>query len=157
MTGWSQADPQLGARSSSSWPCINEAVWRNSTSTDFWIGFKLWGAIPLTFLFAAANMPMLLRHGLTNEDEAADEAGTDRMSEPILTIRGLRKAYEGGVEALKGVDLDIQRGEIFALLGPNGAGKTTLIASSAGSSRRRRQDPGRRQGQCSATSAPRAR
>ena len=43
---------------------LNEAVWRNS-STDFWIGFKLWGAIPLTFLFAAANVPMLLRHGLT--------------------------------------------------------------------------------------------
>ena len=49
------------------------------------------------------------------------------MSEPILSIRGLRKAYASGTEALKSVDLDIQRGEIFALLGPNGAGKTTLI------------------------------
>ncbi len=52
----------------------NEAVWRTST-TDFWVGYKLWGAIPLTFLFAAANVPMLLRHGLTNEKEAAEEVG----------------------------------------------------------------------------------
>ena len=47
--------------------------------------------------------------------------------EAILSIRGLRKAYASGTEALKSVDLDIRRGEIFALLGPNGAGKTTLI------------------------------
>lgn len=47
---------------------LNEAVWRNS-STDFWVGFKLWGAIPLTFLFAALNVPMLLKHGL-NADKA---------------------------------------------------------------------------------------
>jgi intracellular septation protein len=53
---------------------LNEAVWRNS-STDFWIGFKLWGAIPLTFLFAAANIPMLLRHGLNREDAAPKEPG----------------------------------------------------------------------------------
>ena len=54
---------------------LNEAVWRNTT-TDFWIGFKLWGAIPLTFLFAAANVPMLIRHGLTKEDaEATSEPG----------------------------------------------------------------------------------
>jgi ABC-2 type transport system ATP-binding protein len=50
------------------------------------------------------------------------------MSEPILSIRGLRKAYASGTEALKSVDLDIRRGEIFALLGPNGAGKTTMIS-----------------------------
>jgi ABC-2 type transport system ATP-binding protein len=49
------------------------------------------------------------------------------MSDTILSIRGLRKAYASGTEALKSVDLDIKRGEIFALLGPNGAGKTTLI------------------------------
>jgi intracellular septation protein len=53
---------------------LNESVWRNS-STNFWIGFKLWGAIPLTFLFAAANIPMLLRHGLMKEDAAPAEPG----------------------------------------------------------------------------------
>jgi len=49
------------------------------------------------------------------------------MNDTILSIRGLRKTYGTGVDALKSIDLDIQRGEIFALLGPNGAGKTTLI------------------------------
>ena len=54
---------------------LNESVWRNTT-TDFWIGFKLWGAIPLTFLFAAANVPMLIRHGLTKDEaEATTEPG----------------------------------------------------------------------------------
>jgi ABC-2 type transport system ATP-binding protein len=47
--------------------------------------------------------------------------------EPIITIEGLGKTYAGGFQALKGIDLTIRRGEIFALLGPNGAGKTTLI------------------------------
>lgn len=42
---------------------LNEAVWRNST-TDFWIGFKLWFFIPATLIFGAANVPMLMRHGL---------------------------------------------------------------------------------------------
>ena len=49
------------------------------------------------------------------------------MSDPILSIRQLRKTYGTGVDALKSVDLDIRRGEIFALLGPNGAGKTTTV------------------------------
>jgi intracellular septation protein len=53
---------------------LNEAVWRN-TSWDFWIGFKLWGAIPLTFLFAALNVPMLLKHGLMKEEAAPKEPG----------------------------------------------------------------------------------
>ena len=46
----------------------------------------------------------------------------------IISIRDLGKRYAGGFEALKSVDLDIEKGEIFALLGPNGAGKTTLIS-----------------------------
>ena len=46
----------------------------------------------------------------------------------IVRVRGVSKTYAGGFQALKNVDLDIHRGEIFALLGPNGAGKTTLIS-----------------------------
>ena len=46
---------------------------------------------------------------------------------PIISIRGLTKTYASGFQALKNIDLEIRRGEIFALLGPNGAGKTTLI------------------------------
>jgi ABC-2 type transport system ATP-binding protein len=45
----------------------------------------------------------------------------------VLTVSGLSKTYASGFNALKNVDLEIRRGEIFALLGPNGAGKTTLI------------------------------
>jgi ABC-2 type transport system ATP-binding protein len=47
--------------------------------------------------------------------------------QPVIKIRNLSKTYASGFQALKGIDLDIRRGEIFALLGPNGAGKTTLI------------------------------
>ena len=50
------------------------------------------------------------------------------MSAPVISISGLSKTYKGGHEALKSVDLEIAKGEIFALLGPNGAGKTTLIS-----------------------------
>ncbi len=49
--------------------------------------------------------------------------------DPIaVSIRALSKRYAGGHQALKGIDLEIRRGEVFALLGPNGAGKTTLIS-----------------------------
>jgi ABC-2 type transport system ATP-binding protein len=47
---------------------------------------------------------------------------------PIISVSNLSKTYKSGFSALKGVDLAIERGEIFALLGPNGAGKTTLIS-----------------------------
>ncbi|TCV96082.1 ABC-2 type transport system ATP-binding protein [Luteibacter rhizovicinus] len=49
-------------------------------------------------------------------------------ADAVVSVRGLSKIYKSGFQALKRVDLDIRRGEIFALLGPNGAGKTTLIS-----------------------------
>jgi ABC-2 type transport system ATP-binding protein len=48
------------------------------------------------------------------------------MSAPAISVRDLRKAY-GDVEAVRGIDFDVERGEVFALLGPNGAGKTTTV------------------------------
>lgn len=50
----------------------NEAVWRHA-SMEFWLGYKLWGAMPATILFALANVPMLMKHGLNAEK--AEEAG----------------------------------------------------------------------------------
>ena len=52
-----------------------------------------------------------------------------------VSIRDVRKVYDSGFEALKGVSLEIEQGEVLALLGPNGAGKTTLISLTCGISR----------------------
>ncbi|MDG4596289.1 MAG: ABC transporter ATP-binding protein [Candidatus Contendobacter sp.] len=49
------------------------------------------------------------------------------MTTPALALRNLRKVYANGLEALRGIDLDVAEGEFFALLGPNGAGKSTTI------------------------------
>lgn len=54
------------------------------------------------------------------------------MTDAVLSVRGLCKTYKSGTVALKPVDLEIAKGEIFALLGPNGAGKTTLISITCG-------------------------
>lgn len=48
---------------------LNEIVWRNS-STGFWLGYKLWGALPLTLLFGGLNVPMILRHSPQAEGDA---------------------------------------------------------------------------------------
>jgi len=57
-----------------------------------------------------------------------DSTARDAIIDAVIEVRGLDKTYEGGFKALKGIDLKVRRGEIFALLGPNGAGKTTLIS-----------------------------
>jgi ABC-2 type transport system ATP-binding protein len=48
------------------------------------------------------------------------------LAEPVISIRGLRKSY-GDAEAVRGIDLEVRAGEVFAFLGPNGAGKTTTV------------------------------
>lgn len=53
---------------------LNEVIWRTQT-WDFWVGFKLWGMLPLTFIFAIANIPMLMKEGLNLEEDEAEKAG----------------------------------------------------------------------------------
>ncbi len=48
------------------------------------------------------------------------------MADSVISVQGLRKSYED-LEAVKGIDLEVEKGEIFAFLGPNGAGKTTTV------------------------------
>ncbi|MDV6319816.1 ABC transporter ATP-binding protein [Chromohalobacter sp. HP20-39] len=62
------------------------------------------------------------------EARSTARAHTLQTTPSVIAVQGLTKRYASGFEALKRIDLDIQRGEIFALLGPNGAGKTTLIS-----------------------------
>ena len=61
------------------------------------------------------------------EDELLPMGEREVLLQPIISVANLSKTYASGLQALKDIDLDIRRGEIFALLGPNGAGKTTLI------------------------------
>ena len=79
------------------------------------------------------------RDGHSSEGWHLASAGSGLKSQPsahnrrlpvqsIISIAGLSKTYASGFQALKSIDLEIRRGEIFALLGPNGAGKTTLIS-----------------------------
>ena len=74
-------------------------------------GLSLWGSTP----YSTRERPGVAR-------------GTSRQMQPVIAIEGLTKTYASGLQALKRIDLDINKGEIFALLGPNGAGKTTLIS-----------------------------
>jgi ABC-2 type transport system ATP-binding protein len=60
-------------------------------------------------------------------DELLTMVEREVLLQPIVSVSKLSKTYASGFQALKTINLDIRRGEIFALLGPNGAGKTTLI------------------------------
>ena len=64
--------------------------------------------------------------------EAARAEGRPTTGETVIAVRGLRMSY-GDLEAVRGIDLDVHRGEVFALLGPNGAGKTTVVEILEGS------------------------
>jgi intracellular septation protein len=63
---------------------LNEFVWRTTSPhagdpIAFWAGFKLWGAIPLTMLFAFANVPMMMKYGLMSDEKSATEAAIDEL------------------------------------------------------------------------------
>src|SRR4051795_3695526 len=63
-----------------------------------------------------------MSHPRCDQEDPMDEPG-----EPAISVRGLKKTYPGGVEAVRGIDFDVRPGEVFGLLGPNGAGKSTTI------------------------------
>jgi ABC-2 type transport system ATP-binding protein len=71
------------------------------------------------------RFPILLTM-ITNSLEAAVAERSAQRPEPAVEVRGLRKAYDS-VQAVDGIDLTVQRGEVLAILGPNGAGKTTTV------------------------------
>jgi ABC-2 type transport system ATP-binding protein len=73
-------------------------------------------------------MPNELARPLMFEDASAFRAEQAMNDRSAISISGLSKTYASGLEALRNVNLEIRKGEIFALLGPNGAGKTTLIS-----------------------------
>src|ERR1700710_2996651 len=89
-----------------------------------------------------------LQDMITNSLEVAATATAAAAAEPAIEVRGVRKSYDGTVQALDGVDLTVRRGEVLAVLGPNGAGKTTLVeileghrAADSGDVRLRRSRP----------------
>ncbi len=78
--------------------------------------------------FHATMLPLMSHPTATASSSPAAGSAPAAEPAPVIEITGLSKRYDSGFEALKQIDLEIRRGEIFALLGPNGAGKTTLIS-----------------------------
>ncbi len=78
----------------------------------------------------SADIQNVLKLPAREAPQAAPLSRVEKLAatSPIVSIKGLTKTYATGLHALKTIDLDIKKGEIFALLGPNGAGKTTLIS-----------------------------
>ena len=74
--------------------------------------------------------------GVADEEVAQRRSGGRAMSSPLLSVRGV-KTYYGHVKALKGVDIDVNDGEIVTLIGANGAGKSTLMMTICGNPRAR--------------------
>ena len=74
--------------------------------------------------------------GVADEDVGQSRSGGRAMTRPLLTVRGVKTFY-GRVMALKGVDLDVNEGEIVTLIGANGAGKSTLMMTVCGNPRAR--------------------
>jgi ABC-2 type transport system ATP-binding protein len=68
----------------------------------------------------------MARHAICRP-QANVVAAAERLTAPAVEVRKLTKTYPGGVEAVKALDFDVARGEVFGLLGPNGAGKSTTI------------------------------
>ena len=100
-----------------------------------------------------STLALVIRGALPGRDDAlpklAEAAGVpDAPGGAAIVVQGLRKSY-GDLEAVPGIDLTVQEGEIFALLGPNGAGKTTTVEILEGyRERTRARSP------CSATTRP---
>jgi ABC-2 type transport system ATP-binding protein len=68
-----------------------------------------------------------MEDAMTTALRTADPSAEATPEVPAVSVRGLAKTYPGGVEAVKGIDFDVEPGEVFGLLGPNGAGKSTTI------------------------------
>jgi intracellular septation protein len=72
-----QLDPEGWRKLTFRWGCfffvlaaLNEVVWRNF-STDFWVGFKVWGIMPITLAFALAQTPLILKHEVKEKGQSA--------------------------------------------------------------------------------------